>query len=48
LAEVDHDVAIVGGGMVGAALALALARHGFSVVVLEAGMMTATTCGCPR
>jgi len=36
LAEFDCDVAVVGGGMVGAALALALAQHGFSVVVLEA------------
>ena len=30
-----HDVAIVGAGMVGAALALALAREGFDVVVVE-------------
>lgn len=30
------DVAIAGGGMVGAACALTLARHGFSVVLLEA------------
>ncbi|MGB1109553.1 MAG: UbiH/UbiF/VisC/COQ6 family ubiquinone biosynthesis hydroxylase, partial [Gammaproteobacteria bacterium] len=30
------DVAIVGGGMVGASLALALGREGFSVAVLEA------------
>jgi 2-octaprenylphenol hydroxylase len=30
------DVAVVGGGMVGAAAALALAREGFSVVLLEA------------
>jgi 2-octaprenylphenol hydroxylase len=36
LAERDHDVAIAGGGMVGAALALALAQRGFSVVLLEA------------
>jgi 2-octaprenyl-3-methyl-6-methoxy-1,4-benzoquinol hydroxylase/2-octaprenylphenol hydroxylase len=30
-----HDVAIVGAGMVGAALALALAREGFDVAVVE-------------
>jgi 2-polyprenylphenol 6-hydroxylase len=30
-----HDVAVVGAGMVGAALALALAREGFDVVVIE-------------
>ncbi|HET9190292.1 MAG TPA: UbiH/UbiF/VisC/COQ6 family ubiquinone biosynthesis hydroxylase [Rudaea sp.] len=30
-----HDVAIVGAGMVGAALALALAREGFDVAVIE-------------
>jgi 2-octaprenylphenol hydroxylase len=30
-----HDVAIVGAGMVGAALALSLARAGFDVVVIE-------------
>jgi 2-octaprenylphenol hydroxylase len=36
LAELDHDVAVVGAGMVGAALALALAQRGFSVAVLEA------------
>lgn len=29
------DVAVVGGGMVGGALALGLAQHGFTVVVLE-------------
>ncbi|MDE2271997.1 MAG: FAD-dependent oxidoreductase [Xanthomonadaceae bacterium] len=31
------DVAVAGGGMVGAACALALARRGFSVALLEAG-----------
>jgi 2-octaprenylphenol hydroxylase len=36
LAELDYDVAVVGAGMVGAALALAMARQAFSVVVLEA------------
>ena len=30
-----HDIAIVGAGMVGAALALALAREGFDVAVIE-------------
>jgi 2-octaprenylphenol hydroxylase len=30
-----HDVAVVGAGMVGAALALALAREGFDVAVIE-------------
>lgn len=30
-----HDVAIVGGGMVGAALALALAKAGFDIAVIE-------------
>jgi 2-octaprenyl-3-methyl-6-methoxy-1,4-benzoquinol hydroxylase/2-octaprenylphenol hydroxylase len=30
-----HDLAIVGAGMVGAALALALAREGFDVAVIE-------------
>ena len=29
------DIAIVGGGMVGGALALGLAQHGFSVTVIE-------------
>jgi 2-octaprenyl-3-methyl-6-methoxy-1,4-benzoquinol hydroxylase/2-octaprenylphenol hydroxylase len=32
----SHDVAVVGAGMVGAALALALAREGFDVAVLDA------------
>jgi 2-octaprenylphenol hydroxylase len=36
LADLDHDVAVIGGGMVGAALALALAQRDFSVVLLEA------------
>ena len=36
MAERGYDVAVVGGGMVGAALALALAQRDFSVVVLEA------------
>ena len=31
----EHDVAVVGAGMVGAALALALARAGFDVAVIE-------------
>jgi len=34
--ETDADVVVVGGGMVGAALAVALARQAFSVIVLEA------------
>ena len=29
------EIAIVGGGMVGGALALGLAQHGFSVTVIE-------------
>ncbi len=33
--RIGHDVAIVGAGMVGAALALSLARAGFDVVVVE-------------
>jgi 2-octaprenylphenol hydroxylase len=33
--RIGHDVAIVGAGMVGAALALSLARTGFDVVVVE-------------
>ena len=33
--RLGHDVAIVGAGMVGAALALSLARAGFDVVVIE-------------
>jgi len=33
--RLGHDVAIVGAGMVGAALALSLARAGFDVVVVE-------------
>jgi len=36
LAEDRPDIAVIGGGMVGAALALALARQHFSVVVIEA------------
>ena len=36
----DCDVAIVGGGMVGATLALLLGQQGVSVVVIEAGKMT--------
>lgn len=36
MAEKDYDVAIVGGGMVGAALACAVAQRGFSTVLLEA------------
>ena len=36
MTEQVFDVAIVGGGMVGAALALALSREGFTVTVLEA------------
>ena len=34
--QYDFDVAVVGGGMVGAALACALAQRDFSVVILEA------------
>ena len=33
--RLGHDVAVVGAGMVGAALALSLARAGFDVVVIE-------------
>ena len=36
MAEQDYDLAIVGGGMVGAALACAVAQRGFSTVLLEA------------
>jgi 2-octaprenylphenol hydroxylase len=35
LAEPDFEVGVVGGGMVGAALACALAQRGFAVVLLE-------------
>jgi glycine/D-amino acid oxidase-like deaminating enzyme len=34
----SHDVAVVGGGYAGLAVALEVARHGLSVVVLEAGL----------
>lgn len=37
----EFDVAIVGGGMVGMALALSLARQGISVTVIERGAMPA-------
>ena len=40
MAEWDFDVAVVGGGMVGAALARALALEAFSVVLIEAGEPT--------
>lgn len=36
MADRDFDIAVVGGGMVGGALALALAQHDFSVVLVEA------------
>lgn len=36
MAELDHEIAVVGGGMVGAALALALVQRGFDVVMIEA------------
>lgn len=36
----EHDVAIVGGGMVGATLALLLGRQGLRVAVIETGSMT--------
>jgi glycine/D-amino acid oxidase-like deaminating enzyme len=39
------DVAVVGGGIVGAACALACARRGLSVVVLERGGLVAGTTG---
>jgi len=39
------DVAVVGGGMVGAAAALALARAGFSTALLEARAPTAWSAG---
>ncbi|HTI95745.1 MAG TPA: FAD-dependent oxidoreductase, partial [Rudaea sp.] len=41
------DVAVVGAGMVGAALALALAREGFDVAVIEPRAPTPTgACAC--
>ena len=36
MAEKAYDVAVIGGGMVGAALACALAQRGFSTLLLEA------------
>jgi 2-polyprenylphenol 6-hydroxylase len=40
--EADHDVAIVGAGLVGLALAAALARLGLSVAILDRGGILAT------
>jgi len=42
------DIAIAGGGMVGAACALALARRGFSVALLEAREPQAWHAGEPE
>ena len=36
-AEADYDVAVVGGGLVGVAIAWGLAREGCRVVVLDEG-----------
>ncbi len=48
------EIAIVGGGMVGGALALGLAQHGFSVTVIEhaeparLSLIANRTCGSRR
>src|SRR4051794_5419821 len=43
--KLDADVAIVGGGIVGASAALFLARSGMSVVLLERGVCGAAASG---
>ena len=46
------EIAIVGGGMVGGALALGLAQHGFAVTVIEnlrrLSLTANRTCGSRR
>ena len=42
-----YDVAVVGAGMAGGALAALLARAGFSVAVVEAAAPTAFDAGAP-
>jgi D-hydroxyproline dehydrogenase subunit beta len=45
VAPVDYDVAVVGGGIIGCACAMELARSGRSVVLLEAvGIASDTSC----
>lgn len=43
--RLDADVAIIGGGLVGTSTALALRRHGLSVVLLEKGFCGAQASG---
>jgi len=43
--RLDADVAIIGGGLVGTSTALALRRHGLSVVLLEQGFCGAQASG---
>ncbi|NLW96186.1 FAD-dependent oxidoreductase [Luteimonas wenzhouensis] len=45
--RVPHDVAVVGGGAVGAACALALAREGLDVRLLDAARLPAWSAGDP-
>ena len=40
-ARSDYDVVILGAGLVGMALAFALARHGFAVALLERSALAA-------